>query len=481
MLGFNERSHCVLIQHLMTSLWWIAQIIILTSLNMVRSIWNVLELAFNQLVILVLDRFSSFVWIKTVWSMLLLLCGANFVTYVLELCVLASMLRSHWSRMLTKVSANTVWIVIMEHQRSCLWTKLRRLVDVLKINIVIHVIILVVLIWFVKGRHHIKSIIIFPFIGNWVSMLLLIVLFLDLYLQSCTHFVVCSLWCRWWTLETVTRVCIIILLSVLATSGSRVSVCCLMWVLMSNAITILLTKWFSVWPIHRQCLIWSTINIQIPVLWWIWRQSWIILSLTCFVLIFYNHFLEKIAVRVLHLFALMMICTRTLFIASFRILIVVSNLSTTSVDTIEINFVVVFIIFKCPQATTRSFFQQKLTQIWWRNEIIVFWLLNNFTVISQLFFASFFLLWWGNTSLIFRTEALIWLKSRLGFILSTLWIWILRIFALLRCCTLIAEEGSNVIWTWCTMLVRSTHDCWGSCSVDWVAGVSADTLVLEIL
>lgn len=72
------------------------------------------------------------------------------------------MLITYRARVLTKVVANAIWIVIMEHQRSSFWTLFLiaiELLYVIKINVIILIIILVLVPrWLVKLLHHFKSV-----------------------------------------------------------------------------------------------------------------------------------------------------------------------------------------------------------------------------------------------------------------------------------------------------------------------------------
>ena len=72
------------------------------------------------------------------------------------------MLITYRARVLTKVVTNAIWIVVMEHQRSSLWTLFLiaiELLYVIKINVIVLIVILVLVPrWLVKLLHHFKPV-----------------------------------------------------------------------------------------------------------------------------------------------------------------------------------------------------------------------------------------------------------------------------------------------------------------------------------
>ena len=92
----------------------------------------------------------------------MLLLGCKFVAQVLELRHLSSMLITYRTRVLTQVVTNTIWIMVMEHQRSSFRTLFLIAVEllyVIKIDVIILIIILVLVPrWLVKLLHHFKPV-----------------------------------------------------------------------------------------------------------------------------------------------------------------------------------------------------------------------------------------------------------------------------------------------------------------------------------
>ena len=151
-----------------------------------------------------------------------------------------------------------------------------------------------------------------------------------------------------------------------------------MWIDMpTNSISILLSKWLSIRPIHSQSLWRTSIHIDISILGQALGSAHPIIEgaslingpVLRFILIFNYYLLEKIIHGVIELLLYLtlrvgilalLISTYMFSVFNFALgrlpkawYVLISNV----IDTIQVDFVGVFVIFKGPEAATRAFLQ----------------------------------------------------------------------------------------------------------------------------